>query len=554
MTLATALARLAEVATRLEQGELSLQLDSHGIQLANGRFSLAVLGEFKRGKSTLINALLGEEVLPTDVLPTTATLNRLVYSLEKRILLHKHDATIEEIPWGQLARYVTKLDDEAADRALSIREAVVEYPCSFCRNNVELIDTPGLQDEEAMTSITLSVLPKVDAAVLVISALSPLSESELSFLESLSTQKCGRIFLVISSVDRLGLAEDELPAQLQRLCTTLKNRLSQRVPGLLKRLHPEFFPLSAYQALRARQANDGKALVASGFPAFEAALTDFLGADRGHCALAGPLSVALQSLMALRIDISQRSDRRGEQAQKFEQTLRRAETAATARYDGPAEPIDWPESELGSADAPWAVELWELTRSGASQEMLAETYERGVKDLSRQVFSLLCRRWDRMLDRMEAQWSRHSESSYPARATALAVCEQLGEIAAGVGPALRTAYPFPLALSVSQANLAELARSQRGAVKTALAEVLHQAADIFARASAGHRQALEIVAHDRALEQLAAAHRDRAEWEVAGARLKDLDATLDDIEEDLGRVTAALEDWSTREESASDRG
>ena len=123
-------------------------------------FEVAIVGEFKRGKSTLINALLGQEVLPADVLPATATLNRVTYSEEPYVQVEYKNGTSERVDIDQLENYVTKLTCEAEERAETVKEATVYYDTDFCRNNVDIIDTPGLNDDEQMTNVTLSILPR----------------------------------------------------------------------------------------------------------------------------------------------------------------------------------------------------------------------------------------------------------------------------------------------------------------------------------------------------------------------------------------------------------
>lgn len=270
-------------------------------RLHSGRFTLAVVGEFKRGKSTLINALLGQDILPTDVLPTTATLNRLVYGLEKSVDIHYRDGTQERIELDQLSAYVTKLNDESTLKAQSIREAVVHYPCQYCRNGVELVDTPGLQDEAAMTDVTMQVLPQVDAAVLVISALSPLSESEMAFLEQLGYGQAARVFIVVSSIDRL-----TDPSQVDRLITGLQRRLDKMDESIRQNLHPRLFPVSAYQALQGRLTNNGDLLRASRFDEFETALGRFLGEERGGAALLVPVQIGLAVAAQLKKELERK--------------------------------------------------------------------------------------------------------------------------------------------------------------------------------------------------------------------------------------------------------
>ena len=66
-------------------------------------YRVAVMGEFKRGKSTLLNALLGAPVLPADATPTTAAVSRITYGQKERAVLFFRDGSSEEIPFDGLS-------------------------------------------------------------------------------------------------------------------------------------------------------------------------------------------------------------------------------------------------------------------------------------------------------------------------------------------------------------------------------------------------------------------------------------------------------------------
>lgn len=394
LSLVTDLEKLRELAQNHAREQSAEELARALARLHSGRLTLAVVGEFKRGKSTLINALLGQDILPTDVLPTTATLNRLVYSLEKRVELHYRDDTREVIPLEKLGEYVTKLNDEAAQRALSIREAVVHFPCHYCRNNVQLVDTPGLQDEAAMTDVTMQVLPNVDAAVLVISALSPLSESELMFLEQLAYTQCARVFIVVSSLDRL-----ENPEQVDRLLLGLRRRLEKMDEGVRQSLHPQLYPLSAYQALQGRLRNDGELVKISRMGDFEQALERFLTEERGAAALLVPVQIGLATAAELRAHLEERvSDwkRREAALQARKEELDRPARGVTPREFQPvllerflqAEPV-WKEQVRRSLND-LLNDLPQLAQGGTAKAGLFAAFKASLEtreQLPRQLFA-----------------------------------------------------------------------------------------------------------------------------------------------------------------------
>jgi len=187
-------------------------------------FSIAVVGEFKRGKSTFINALLGQEILPSDILPCSATLNRVTYGVKPEVKIIFKDGHEEQIPIEKLTDYVTKLTPESEITAESIKEAVVYYPIPYCQNNIDVIDTPGLNDDQNMTEVTLSVLPQVDAAIMIILAQSPFSEFERDLLENkLLTNDLGRVIFVVNIWDSY------TPEQTERILQSVKNRIQKYV-------------------------------------------------------------------------------------------------------------------------------------------------------------------------------------------------------------------------------------------------------------------------------------------------------------------------------------
>lgn len=286
---------------------LSIEAQRHGLdrlaeeaealraRVEERRFTVAVVGDFRRGKSTFINALLGRPILPSDVAPTTATVNRITYGTKPRVELHFHDGRpSEQIPVEELAEHVTKLSEAAEQRASAIREAVVTWPVRFCRNDVDILDTPGLGDEATMTAVTLRQLPGADAAILVIMADSPFSETEGDFLDRLYAEGVTELLFVVSAMDRV-----RRPADRERLLDGIRERVAARIrrtadarfaPGspehaafLARHGSPRVFGVSALLALEGRESEGvdaGAAIEASGMPAFEQALETFLaGAD-----------------------------------------------------------------------------------------------------------------------------------------------------------------------------------------------------------------------------------------------------------------------------------
>ncbi len=301
------LKRLRSFSEKLNIQESLTSIDDVLSRIENKTFRVAVVGEFKRGKSTFINALLGEEILPSDIDPCSATINRVTYSLSKYVEVEFKDSRKEKVEIEKLNEYVTKLTPEAEAMAATVEEAVVYYPVPYCKNNVDIIDTPGLNDESSMTEVTYSVLTKVDAAILVIMAQSPVSEVERDFLENkLLTNDLGRVIFVVTGIDRCNR-----PGDADKVIASVRKRIKEYVIGraaeqwgtdsaeyevYLKKIgEPKVFGLSAYQALEAKENNDDELLAKSRFVEFEKSLEEFLVRERGAIELQVPLNRVIAS-------------------------------------------------------------------------------------------------------------------------------------------------------------------------------------------------------------------------------------------------------------------
>ncbi len=201
-----ALTRLAHLAG--EVGMRSLQNDIEGVRLpklAEGRFNLVVLGEFNHGKSTFVNALLGEALLPVGITPTTATINHIVHGDEPRARAVKRDGSTEEVDPAEIADFVT-LEGE---RSEGIRYVELSYPAELLRDKVTLVDTPGVNDiNEARAEITYSYIPRADAVIFLLDATQVLKQSERAFItQRLMRRNRDKLIFVLGKADLLSAEE-----------------------------------------------------------------------------------------------------------------------------------------------------------------------------------------------------------------------------------------------------------------------------------------------------------------------------------------------------------
>jgi ribosome biogenesis GTPase A len=121
-------------------------------------------GAFKRGKSTLINALLGEPVLPTAMVPLTSVVTILGYGESLDIQVHFQNGRSQKITQPELADYITEKGNPRNQKG--VREVEIAYPYDYLRDGVRIIDTPGVGSVYSHnTEVAYNYLPQVEAAV-----------------------------------------------------------------------------------------------------------------------------------------------------------------------------------------------------------------------------------------------------------------------------------------------------------------------------------------------------------------------------------------------------
>jgi len=258
-------------------------------KLAEDRFTLAVVGQFKRGKSSLMNAIIGREILPTGVLPLTSAITILKYGpVEKLTIQRDKDIFPEQPPVAMLAAYVTEEGNPGNSR--KVKAAVLEEPLAFLRRGLEFVDTPGIGSAiQANTETTYAFLPQCDAVVFVTGLDSPLTEAEMDFLRC-TRQFAQKMFFVVNKIDLLDGVEREKALRF----------ISERLQGETRNDSGKVFPLSSRLAMAAKAASDPAGYAASGLKGLEEALGEFLSRERTDTFLASVLARAVRIAEDLR--------------------------------------------------------------------------------------------------------------------------------------------------------------------------------------------------------------------------------------------------------------
>ncbi|MDJ0737371.1 MAG: dynamin family protein [Nostocaceae cyanobacterium] len=148
-------------------------------------FKVLVLGEFKRGKSTFINAMLGDEVLPAYAKPCTAIINEVKWGDYNRAVLHykpESDGTVKlpiEIDVKDIEKYVVIKDDVGEIQESPYDKVELFWNLPLCKDGVEIIDSPGLNEHDIRQKVTTDYLSTVDAILFVMSCEVLASKSEI---------------------------------------------------------------------------------------------------------------------------------------------------------------------------------------------------------------------------------------------------------------------------------------------------------------------------------------------------------------------------------------
>ena len=264
-------------AERAEQSQTLL------VRLAEDRFNLAVVGQFKRGKSSLMNAIIGRDLLPTGLLPLTSAITTLCYGPQPRALLQRKGWTFEqEIALNELADYVTERGNPGNEKGLV--EARVELPVPFLRRGLYFIDTPGVGSaRQENTATTYAFLPEADAVIFVTSVEAPLTETEETFLREIRAH-VRKLFVVVNKMDLLAANERD----------PVLNYIRDGIEQTLDADDLRLFPLSARLGLAAKLGTDGTA--ASGLSEFETSLATFIAEEKERTFLIAILDRSLQWL------------------------------------------------------------------------------------------------------------------------------------------------------------------------------------------------------------------------------------------------------------------
>ena len=281
-------------------------LKSTAEQLQQGKYRIVVLGEMKRGKSTLINAIVGEVLLPSDVNPCTALLSLLRHGPERRVTLHFNDGKSPKvIDFDTFRADYTIPADEARQLETSafpnISHVIIECPTPLLASGLEIVDTPGLNDTEARNQQVLGYLNEAQAAVFVMDAMQPITLDERRYLQNYVQNRDLDCFYIVNGWDRIraSLVNPDDATALAEAEQRQRQVFAQSLPD-----GASWFEVSALSALRQRRK--GVSLTGSGVDKFLAALESFLTQQRGKAEIQRAAKLAHRAYSAVQESVARR--------------------------------------------------------------------------------------------------------------------------------------------------------------------------------------------------------------------------------------------------------
>jgi signal recognition particle receptor subunit beta len=221
---------IKNIITEFGIASLKRQVEAcEGLLVQNPPIDVAVLGQFKSGKSSFINSLIGKPVLPVGVIPVTTAITRLQYGEKERAVVRTYDGREWDIDLKDLDQFTSEAGNPSNEKNVEIVD--IELPALEDYAGLRMVDTPGLGSVFKYHMETSEHwLPEVGAALLAISADRPLSENDLQLIREL-VRHTPRIVLLLTKVDLLD--SDQQAEVVQFFENTLRRELNREFPVYL---------------------------------------------------------------------------------------------------------------------------------------------------------------------------------------------------------------------------------------------------------------------------------------------------------------------------------
>lgn len=292
-------------------------------KMENAKLKILVAGQFKMGKSTIINALLGEEVLPAYSTPCTAVITEIGYGEEKKAIL-SFKPKINQLPDGLAEKVKAHIGDKKENipdlvvKSEALGDELEEYlvipmeemdkkqeqsvaespyalcrlswPIELCKKNVEIIDSPGLNEANARDETTYKYVPQADMIVHALTALQLYGKYDKTFVEALERNSNPPLVFLVNRFDQLNS-----DAERERIRKYAHQILTPHTPYGKEGI----FFISAFHALKGKITDNHQLYAESGFDQFDKMLAKIVESDSVRMKLASNLQGTINILNSL---------------------------------------------------------------------------------------------------------------------------------------------------------------------------------------------------------------------------------------------------------------
>lgn len=239
-------------------------------QYQHQNLNVAVMGQMKRGKSTLINALLGQDMLPSGVVPVTSIITALVYGEQPRVIIEYDNSSTEDIDPSRINEYVSESLNPQNTKGIKLVSLFT--PSDLLKAGISVFDTPGVGSIYAHNTQTATdFLDSIDVAIFIFSVDTPLNETELKLLNDMRTHGISILF-ILNKLDMVN--EEELEQLLQFSKRAIESHL--QIDDVF------VIAVSALQGLDGKLNNNRDLIKSSGIEALEHYLYQRLALRKGE--------------------------------------------------------------------------------------------------------------------------------------------------------------------------------------------------------------------------------------------------------------------------------
>lgn len=281
------------ISTKADLGDKSAlsTLNDAGRQLNDDTLRVLVMGKFSSGKSTFLNALMGETFLPAKPTPTTAVIGEIVYADNPEAVLYPQKGySGGEKPFNirveELEKYIvidhSNSNSDEAKKPNPFKKIVIKYPLNVCRHGIMFVDSPGLDDPTCHDAITQEYLPSADAIVYCMNSSQAFSAADKTEIERLVALGYKSIIFVLTYFDVLQSNDDIMGTHEAENTRRHYTEILSKYTDLGK---SGIFFVGSLPALKAKRTGNRQLLDESNFPPLESRLEEILFNEKGRMKL-----------------------------------------------------------------------------------------------------------------------------------------------------------------------------------------------------------------------------------------------------------------------------